>query len=116
MPIQQPTSTERNDVRQYLGSSAQVSSTTCQRMRVSMPLKWSPSSTEIKISPMPNRPITATRKSKPRSSSMLPKVSRNCPLTVSRPTAANTKPSIVETMVLAVLPLPIPTNVENTSS
>ncbi len=49
---------------------------------------------------MPNRPITAIRKSKPVSSSVKPKVSRNWPVIESRPTAASAKPIIIEAMVL----------------
>ena len=49
---------------------------------------------------MPNRPITAIRNSKPRSSSVEPKVMRSWPVTVSRPTAASAKPSIIAASVL----------------
>ena len=49
---------------------------------------------------MPNRPITATRKSKPVSSFVEPKVRRSAPVTGSVPTAASAKPSIIEAMRL----------------
>ena len=49
---------------------------------------------------MPNRPMTAIRKSKPLSSSVKPNVSRNCPVMESRPTAASAKPTIIAAMVL----------------
>ena len=61
---------------------------------------------------MPNRPITATRKSKPLSSSVEPKVSRRPPVTVSVPTAASAKPSIMAAMVLAGGSLPMPTKLQ----
>jgi hypothetical protein len=41
-------------------------------MVAALPLNWSPSSMVRRISPMPNRPITAIRKSKPASSSVKP--------------------------------------------
>ena len=49
---------------------------------------------------MPNRPITAIRKSKPLSNSVKPKVRRNWPVMASSPTAASAKPIIIEAMVL----------------
>ena len=48
-----------------------------------------------RISPTPKRPMTAIRKSKPRSSSIVPKVMRRLPVTLSMPTAASAKPSII---------------------
>ena len=57
---------------------------------------------------MPNRPITATRKLKPSSSSIEPKVSRSWPVTESMPTAASAKPSIIENRILAGGSLPMP--------
>ena len=50
---------------------------------------------------MPNRPMTAIRKLKPRSNSLVPKVMRRVPVTESSPTAASAKPSIMAVMVLA---------------
>ena len=61
---------------------------------------------------MPNRPITATRKSKPLSSSVEPKVRRSWPVTVSVPTAASAKPSIMAAMVLVGGSLPMPTKLQ----
>ena len=61
---------------------------------------------------MPNRPITAIRKSKPLSSSVKPKVSRSCPVTLSRPTAASAKPIIIAAMVLNGGSLPMPTKLQ----
>ena len=49
---------------------------------------------------MPNRPITAIRKSKPLSSGVKPNVSRNCPVIESSPMAASANPIIIEAMVL----------------
>ena len=53
-----------------------------------------------RISPTPKRPITAIRKSKPRSSSIVPKVIRRLPVTLSIPTAASEKPSIIAASTL----------------
>ena len=77
MPIQMPTSELRTEVPQYLGSSFQVSHTTLGLILADFPENFSPSSIDSRISPMPNRPITAIRKSKPRISSVWPKVRRN---------------------------------------
>ena len=52
----------------------------------------SPSSTVSRISPIPNSPMTATMKSKPFISSVMPNVSRSWPVTMSSPTAARMKP------------------------
>ena len=68
-----------------------------------------------RISPMPNRPITAMRKSKPLSSSTWPKVRRSVPVTVSRPTAASAKPAIIEATVLKAAPLLMPTKAQKVS-
>jgi len=64
---------------------------------------------------MPNRPITAIRKSKPRISSDQPKVRRSWPVTVSMPTAARAKPSAIEARILKGDPLPMPTKLQNVS-
>jgi hypothetical protein len=79
-------------------------------------MKASPSSIVSRISPIPNRPITAMRKSNPRSSSFQPKVRRSCPVTVSRPTEARAKPSIIEAIVLNGDSLPMPTKLQNVRS
>jgi hypothetical protein len=79
------------------------------------PLNARPSSSVIRISPMPNRPITATRKSKPVSSAVEPKVRRSVPVTGSVPTAASAKPSIIEAMVLNAGSLLMPTNAQKVS-
>ena len=62
---------------------------------------------------MPNRPITAMRKSNPFSSSVKPNVSRNCPVMESRPTAASAKPIIMAAMVLNGGSLLRPTKLQN---
>ena len=62
---------------------------------------------------MPNRPITAIRKSKPVSSSEKPNVSRNCPVIWSRPTAPSAKPIIIAAMVLNGGSLLKPTKLQN---
>ena len=64
-PIQQPIKQARTDVAQYLGNSFQVSITSFRLMRPFCPLKARPSSMVSKISPMPKRPMTAIKKSKP---------------------------------------------------
>ena len=69
-----------------------------------------------RISPTPNRPITAIRNSKPRSSSIQPKVRRSSPVTMSRPTEASANPSIIEAIVLNGDSLPMPTKLQKVSS
>ena len=64
---------------------------------------------------MPKSPMTAIRKSKPRISSVKPKVRRSCPVTVSMPTAASAKPSIIEASVFHAEPLPMPMKLQNVS-
>jgi hypothetical protein len=65
-----------------------------------------------RISPMPNRPITAMRKSKPLSSSVWPKVSRSWPVTLSNPTAASAKPIIIAATVFNGGSLLMPTKLQ----
>jgi hypothetical protein len=115
MPMRQPTPELRSDVFQYFGSSFQVSITTRMFRRALAPLNSSPSSIVSRISPMPKRPITAMRKSKPFSSSMCPKVRRSWPVTVSRPTAASANPIIIAATVLKGVPLAMPTKAQNVS-
>ena len=64
---------------------------------------------------MPNRPITAIRKSKPRIRSVKPKMRRSWPVTVSMPTAASAKPSIIADSVFHGEPLPMPMKLQNVS-
>src|SRR3954467_13914936 len=113
MPIQQPITQERNDVIQYRGGSAQVLNTTAGLMPAAPPLKLSPSSMVSRISPMPNRPITAMRKSKPLSNSVKPNVRRSWPVTESSPTAASAKPIIIAATVLNGGSLLSPTKLQN---
>ncbi len=115
MPMKQPTAAERSEVSQYLGSSFQVSSTTRRLIFALVPLNSSPSSSVCRISPMPNKPITATRKSKPLSRCVVPKVSRSVPVTGSVPTAASAKPSIMEATVLNGASLLMPTKAQKVS-
>ncbi len=68
-----------------------------------------------RISLMPNRPITATRKLTPRNSSDEPKVMRNWPDTVSMPMPARRRPSDIEMTVLCLASRPRPTNEQNVS-
>src|SRR4029079_17489865 len=57
---------------------------------------------------MPNSLMTATRKSKPLSSSVKPNVRRSWPVTLSRPTAASANPIIIAATVLNGGSLPLP--------
>ena len=60
--------------------------------------------------------MTATRKSKPCRSVGTPKVMRSVPVTVSMPTAASAKPSIIEAMVLTGGSRPMPTKLQKVRS
>ena len=64
---------------------------------------------------MPNRPITAIRKSKPLSSCSNAEGERNCPVIWSRPTAPSPKPSIIEATVLNGGSLLRPTKLQKAS-
>src|SRR6185503_19883714 len=100
MPSQQPMNEERNSVTQYFGRSSQTDSTTRSEMPAAWPRSASRSSMVSRMSLMPNRPITATRKLMPRSSSAEPNVMRSGPDTVSMPTPASSSPSYIEITVL----------------
>jgi hypothetical protein len=115
MPIQMPTSELRSEVIQYCGNCFQVCHTTFGSILALLPENSRPSSIDSRISPMPNRPITAIRKSKPRINSCMPKVRRNWPVTVSMPTAASAKPSAIEARILNGEPLPMPTKLQKVS-
>ncbi len=115
IPIQQPIAQLRSDVIQYLGNLAQVSNTTFKLSLAGLPVKDRPCSIDNRISPMPNRPITAIRKSKPRNSSMKPKFRRSWPVTVSMPTAASAKPTIIDVSVFHGDPLPMPIKLQKVS-
>ena len=115
IPIMQPTAAERMEVFQYFGSSFQVSRTTRRLSFALAPRNSSPSSMVSRISPMPKSPITAMRKSNPLRSAGISKVRRNCPVTVSMPTAASAKPVIIAAIVLKGVPLDMPTKAENVS-
>ena len=60
--------------------------------------------------------MTAIRKSKPCNSGVKPNVIRSWPVTVSRPTAASAKPSIIDAIVLIGGSRPMPTKLQNVSS
>jgi hypothetical protein len=62
MPSQQPMMDERNSLVQYFGRSFQTLSTTRRLILASWPRSARRSSMVSRISLMPNRPITATRK------------------------------------------------------
>ena len=115
MPIQMPMSELLTDVIQYFGSLAHVSITIFMLILADLPVNDRPSSIDSRISPMPNSPITAIRKSKPRMRSVKPKIKRNWPVTVSMPTAASAKPSIIAASVLNADPLPMPMKLQNVS-
>ncbi len=65
---------------------------------------------------MPKSPMTATMKSKPFISSVIPKVSRSCPVTMSSPAEARIKPIRIDTSDLIGLPPPSPMNEEKVRS
>src|SRR4051794_5601115 len=109
MPSQQPMKEERSSVTQYFGRSRQTDSTTRSEMLAAWPRSARRSSIVSRISLMPNRPITATRKLMPRNRSVEPKVMRSCPDTVSIPTPASSKPSDIEITVLCLASRPRPT-------
>src|SRR4051795_5866417 len=115
MPSQQPMKEERTSVTQYFGRSRQTASTTRRLIAAAWPRSARRSSMVSSISLMPNRPITATRKLTPRSSSLEPKVMRNCPDTVSMPTPASSSPNDIEMMVLCLASRPRPTKEQNVS-
>src|SRR6185369_9525602 len=115
IPIQQPMAELRINVSQYLGSFFHVCHTTVGLILACLPSNASPSSMVSRISPRPNRPMTTIRKSIPRSNSYQPKVMRSSPLTVSMPTAASPKPSIIEMMVLAGVLVSAPTKLQKVS-
>ena len=115
MPSQQPMNDERNSVTQYFGRSFQTFSTTRRLMPAACPRNARRSSMVRRISLMPNRPITATRKLMPRSNSLEPNVMRNWPDTVSMPTPASSSPSAIELMGLCCASRPRPTNEQNVS-
>ena len=109
MPSQQPITEERSRVTQYFGRSFQTESTTRRLIAAACPRSASRSSMVSRISLMPNRPITATRKLTPRSRSAEPKVMRSWPDTVSMPTPASNSPSAIEMTVLCLASRPRPT-------
>src|SRR5436189_5540060 len=113
MPSQQPMNDERNSVTQYFGRSLQTDSTTRRLMPAACPRSARRSSIVSRISLMPNRPITATRKLMPRNRSVEPKVMRSWPDTVSMPTPASNKPSDIEITVLCLASRPRPTKEQN---
>ena len=115
IPMKQPTADERSDVIQYLGSSRHVSSTTRMFIFARVPRNSRPSSSVSRISPIPNSPMTATRKSNPLSRCVWPNVSRSVPVTGSVPTAASANPSIIAAIVLNGGSLLMPTNAQNVS-
>src|SRR5688572_14023934 len=109
MPIQQPMIQLRIDVTQYLSRLFQVCSTTLKRMTAWLPENFRPDSMDERISPMPNSPMTAIRKSKPTSRCSEPKVKRTVPVTSSRPTDASAKPRHMAASTLKGDPRPMPT-------
>ena len=100
MPIQQPTAALRSRAHQWLGSLSSVCQTSLQSTREEMvDLALTSSSTAISSSPIPKRPMTATTKLTPLTSSSTPMVRRTAPETVSMPMAATAKPMASETSV-----------------
>src|ERR1700736_823865 len=108
-PIQQPMAALRSSTQPYRGSPMMVRKTSRHSTREEIALMWNSSSTVISNSPIPNRPITATTKLTPFTSSSMPIVSRTLPETVSIPTAASAKPMASDTKVLIGGEPPMPT-------
>src|SRR6202051_3637370 len=100
IPIQQPIAALRNSTQPYRGRPKRVRKTSRHSTLEEMALMLNSSSTAISNSPMPNRPMTATTKLTPFTSSSMPMVSRTLPETVSMPTAASAKPMASDTSVL----------------
>src|SRR6478752_9410675 len=115
MPSQQPMKDERTSVTQYFGKSFHTDSTTRSEMPAAWPRSARRSSMVSRISLMPNRPMTATRKLTPRNSSDEPKVMRNWPDTVSMPMPASSRPSDIEITVLCLASRPRPTKEQKVS-
>ena len=115
MPSQAPITEERSSVTQYFGMSFHTAHKTFRLMRAAWPRKARRSSMVIRISLMPNRPMTATRKLMPRNNSLRPKVMRSWPDTVSMPTPASSRPNAMEMMVLCLASRPRPTNEQKVS-
>src|SRR4030095_9522513 len=115
MPSQQPMNEERSSVTQYRGRSFHTDSTTRKEMPAAWPRNARRSSMVSKISLIPNRPITATRKLTPRNSSAEPNVMRNWPDTVSMPMPASNRPSDIEITVLCLASRPSPTKEQKVS-
>src|SRR3954462_2877616 len=110
MPSQQPMKEERSSVTQYFGRSRQTDSTTRSEMLAACPRSARRSSIVSRISLMPNRPMTATRKLMPRNRSVEPNVIRNSPGTVSMPTPASSNPSDIAMTVLCLSSRPSTTH------
>ena len=69
-PIQQPTMQPRTDVDPIAAAASPRSAARPPGMLACLPWNASPPPSTSRISPMPNRPMTATRKSNPRISSL----------------------------------------------
>ncbi len=110
MPSQHPIAAERSSVTQYFGRSFHTFHTTRRLILAAWPRNARRSSIVSRISLMPKRPITATRKFTPRSSSLEPNVMRSVPDTVSMPMPAMMRPSAIEMIVLCFSSRPRPTN------
>src|SRR5258705_9525707 len=115
MPSQQPMKEERSSVTQYFGRSFQTASTTRSDIPAAWPRSARRSSIVSRISLIPNRPMTATKKLMPRNRSVEPKVMRNWPDTVSMPTPAKSRPSDIEMTVLCLASRPRPTKEQKVS-
>src|SRR6202163_1646022 len=113
MPIQHPMAALRNSTQPYRGRPKRVRKTSRHSTLEEIALTLNSSSTAISNSPMPNRPMTATTKLMPLTSSSMPMVSRTLPETVSIPTAASAKPIASDTSVLIGGEPPMPTKLAN---
>ena len=115
MPIQQPISVLRIDVIQYLGSFFQVSMTMRVLMRAAAAL-------ELQALFHRQQDLADAEQADHRDQEVeaahqlgCPNVSRNWPVTVSMPTAASAKPSIIDARIFIGEPLPMPTKLQKVS-
>src|ERR1700681_2171026 len=113
IPIQQPMAALRNSTQTYRGRQKRVGKPPRHSTLEEMALMLNSSSTAISRSPMPNKPITATTKLTPFTSSSIPMVSRTLPETVSILTAASANPIASDTSVLIGGEPPMPTKLAN---
>ena len=113
MPIQQPTRHARSDVTQYFGSVAQVFSTMFGSILPLLPLNdeallhREQDLAQAEQADHRDQEVEALQERR-----AWPKVMRSVPVTVSMPTAASAKPSIIDAMVFTGGSRPMPTKLQ----